>query len=179
MTEAKRENPTWGVTIFVALMISAILLRISPVQTAPGTWVMPDGMLVLACLYAARKPRYMPMLAVICVFLLGDLLFQQIPGLRTLLVLAATEVLRRQSKFLRAGTLTAEWLTVGATIGAVIVFERMIMALLLVPLPPLTHVLMGGVLSIACYPLVALVAGWALGLHRRAPGELDYRGQKL
>lgn len=179
MADAKRDSQFWGITIFIALMIAAILVRISPTQTTPTNWPMPDGMLILACLYAARKPRYVPMLAVVGVFLLADLLFQQIPGLRTLLVLAATEFLRRQSKLLRAGTWSTEWLTIGGTIAAVIVAERVLTALMLLPLPPLVSVFVSMILSIAIYPLVALTAGWVLGLRRRAPGELDYRGQKL
>jgi len=67
-----------------------------------------------------------------------------------------------------------EWLRVGMLMALMMVANRMLLAVFFLPLPPLGQVIMQFIATLAAYPLVAGLAGWALGLPRHR-AELDTR----
>lgn len=179
MAEVAKSSPVAGTFAYLGLMLGLVLLRLLPMDTAPSKWPLPDLMVVLSCVYAARRPRYMPIGAVAAVFVLADFLLMRTPGVLSLCVVLATEFLRRQSALLRAGTLTVEWLTVGLTLIALYTAERVLTMVLFVPRPDFVPVFVAAILAALSYPLVAGVAGLVFGLQRQAAGTLDNRGRRL
>lgn len=163
------------------LLLAAVLLTVPllPLDTVPRTFAMPDILLGVTAAWAARRPDTLPILLVAAVFLLADLLFQRPPGLHTALVLILTEWLRRRAPRLRRGSFLGEWAAVGTGLAAVALADRLLLALVLTPQPPLGLTLIQVILTIATYPAVAGIAQVALGLRRPAQGEVDALGHRL
>ena len=89
----------------------------------------------------------------------------------------ATEVARRQQHRWRAQGFLFEWLRVAILVALMVLAERVIRTLFLVPvtlapLPPLGSEVLRLIATIAAYPFVVAVLA-ALGLRHAAPGALD------
>lgn len=174
-----RTRPGPGLAIHGWLAVTLITLRLMPLSTLPPNWPGPDLLLLLSLTYAVRRPRLAPAPLVAGVWLVADLLFLRPPGLMAALVVMASQNLRARARDLRRAPFMAEWAALSVAVMAVTVANRLVLAVLLVPRPPLGPVLIEAVLTVLIYPAVALVADWVLGLHRAAPGEFDTRGQRI
>lgn len=145
----------------------------------PIRWIAPDFLLLLTLAWVARRPSFVPALAVAGVFLLADLLFQRPPGLWAGLVLILSEVLRSRSYSLRTLPFWIEWATVGGGLVAITVVNRFTLSMVLVPQAPLGLTLLQLGLTIVAYPLVVLVSFALFGVKRPAPGEVDAYGHRI
>jgi rod shape-determining protein MreD len=163
------------------LFLAAVLIvsPLLPLNTVPRTYATPDILLAVTAAWAARRPDTLPAPMIVAVFLLADFLFQRPPGLFAALTLLLTEWLRRRSMRLRKGSFLGEWLAIGTGITAVVLANRVMLAILATPQAPLGLTLIQLLLTIALYPLVAGVAYLALGLRRPAQGEVDALGHRL
>lgn len=164
--------------LFAGLTLLTLFLRMLPVntmQSIPG----PDVLLALAFAWVLRRPDYLPALLVAAVFLTEDFLLMRPPGLWALLVLLATEFLRSREALTRELTFPVEWAMVSAVMITIFIVNRTVLALLLVPQPPLGLSLLQLFLTIAAYPLVVLVSHFLLRVRKPATGEIDSLGRKL
>ena len=107
------------------------------------------------------------------------LLWVTVLGLWTALVLIATEFLRARESGTRDLPFWGEWAMVGAVMLAMVVANRLILALFLVPQVALGLDLILLATNILLYPVIALAMNFALGLYRPAPGEVDTWGRRL
>ncbi|WP_375689360.1 rod shape-determining protein MreD [Pseudooceanicola sp. LIPI14-2-Ac024] len=162
--------------VFVLLGLAVILFSLMPLETTPRRWTGPDLLLVLACVWTLRRPDYAPALAIGLLMLLADLMFQRPPGLMAALVVLACEWLKGQARTMRDLPFLAEWAAAAGAMTAVIIGYRVILAIFLAPLPPLTLSLIQLVASILAYPLVVLFCIAFFGLKKRAPGAMDGLG---
>ena len=164
---------------FVLLAFVIVVIQLVPLDMRPVVWAAPDILLAATLAWVARRPAYLPVLVVAAVFLMSDLLFLRPPGLWAALVVLLTEALRKRSPAIRNMPLALEWATVAFGIAAITVANRLIMALVMAPLPPLGLTLIQMTATILAYPAVVLVAHFLFGISRPAPGERDSRGQRL
>lgn len=165
--------------MFVALAAAVFFLRVLPLSTEPVTWPGPDVLLCLALAWVLRRPDYVPALAVVFVFLVEDLMLMRPPGLWTLLALFATEFLRDRAVVLRDIPFLVEWLMVAALMAAMLLVNRMLLEIAMVPQAGLGLSLAQYVSTVLAYPVVVLVSHSVFGLRKVAPGEVDELGHRI
>lgn len=177
------ERPTAQImvsrTVFVALACVIIFLQLLPLDTVPGSWAAPDLLLACTLAWVSRRPDYLPVYVVAVVFLLTDLLFQRPPGLWTALVIILTEVLRTRAHRMRSVPLALEWGAVAMGIIGITVANRVILAIVMTPQAPLGLTLIQMIMTILVYPVVLIIAHFAFGVTRPAPGQTNNFGHRL
>ncbi len=163
---------------YVGVALLVIFLQLLPLDTQPYGWVAPDLLLALTLGFAARRPEYLPSLAVVGVMLLADFLLDRPPGLMTLLVLIGVEALKARSRGLRDQNFVIEWMAVGVVLMAILAAQRMVLTLVMVPQAALGLTLLQTAATFVAYPLVVLAAHLALGLSKAHPAEIDIEGRR-
>ena len=136
----------------------------------------PDLLIAFAFAWSLRRPEYVPSLLLALVFLLADLLLQRPPGLWAMLALLACENLKGRSRSLRDATFGAEWIAVAVMLAGILIINRIVLSLVLVPAPQLKLSLLELGVTILIYPVVVLITRTVMGVRRAAPGELDTLG---
>lgn len=164
---------------FILLTLLILFFQLLPLDTTPRRWAGPDVLLGLAMAWSLRRPEYVPALLLAAVFLLADMLLQRPPGLWALLALLGCEYLKGPRRDLRDATFLAEWISVAAAIVAIHLGFRIGLAITLVPTPPWGLSLFAMGATILCYPLIAGISHWVMGVRRAAPGDLDALGQRV
>ena len=164
---------------FVLIALANLFFYLLPLETLPRSWAGPDLLVAFACAWSLRRPEYVPPLLLACVFLLTDLLLQRPPGLWALLALLACENLKGRALTLRASTFPAEWLSVLIVLISIVVANHVILAVLLVPTPPLGLTVSQLLTTILIYPLIVLITHAAMGVRKAAPGDLDANGARI
>ena len=95
----------------------------------------PDLLIAFAFAWSLRRPEYVPSLLLALVFLLADLLLQRPPGLWARIALLACENLKGRSRSLRDATFGAEWIAVAVMLAGILIINRIVLSLVLVPAP--------------------------------------------
>ena len=72
-----------------------------------------------------------------------------------------------------------EWLTAGLGLVGVLLGYRIVMAIFLIPQPPLLLSVSQLAMSILAYPIMVLAVAALFGVRRVALGEVDTLGHKL
>lgn len=161
--------------LFLAIVAVTLFLRLLPLSPGHGGFPGPDLVLALTLAWLVRRPDFVPAPLIVAVFLLEDLVFLRPPGLWPLIVLLGTEFLRARRDSLRTLTFAVEWLAAAAVIAAMVLANRAVLALVMVPQPVLGQELLRLVMTVLAYPAVVLVSRMALDLRRTAPGDMDLR----
>ena len=160
--------------LFVVLCIGLVAYRLVPLGVGeypllPG----PDLMLALTLAWLLRQPDTVPPLIIVGVMLLADFVFMRPPGLWALLVLLVTEYLRRRRATMAEMPFFLEWLTVGAAIFALLILNRLALAVLIVEQGSLGRVVLHGLVTIAVYPIVVGISKYVLGVHMLGPQDTE------
>lgn len=161
----------------VALLI--LLGNLLPLQTTPRSWAAPDLLFCFAMVWSVRRPDFVPLPLLAGLFLLADLLLSRPPGLAAALMLLACHDLQAHMRQLRSASFLAEWLRAAILIVAAMIGARLILIVLLVPVPPLSLTAFQIGVTILSYPLVVAVSLLIFGVRRSGPGDLDSYGQRL
>lgn len=140
---------------FVALAGLLLLLRLLPLDIAPGGWPGPDLLLALTFAWVLRRPDFVPAALIAMVFLLDDMLSQRPPGLWAALVLLGSEFLRGRIALLRGQPFLAEWAMVAGVALVMVLAGRLVLALAMVPQAALGPEIMRLLLTVLVYPPVA------------------------
>ena len=164
---------------FVVLALAILIYQLLPLDTTPATWAGPDLVLAFACAWCLRRPEYVPALLLALVFLTADLLLQRPPGLWALLALVGCENLKARGRNLRDAGFGAEWIAVGAIIIGIVLANRIILAVVLVYVPPLQLTLFELAATLLIYPLIVGITHFLMGVRKTAPGDLDALGQRV
>jgi len=177
---------TQPVSLFTADLLP--LERVAPAEArleellredGPRIWVAPDLILCFACAWSLRRPEFVPALSLAFIFLLTDLLLQRPPGLWALLALIGCENLKTRGRNLRDAGFGSEWMTVGVTIVAIVVLNRIVLAVALVDVPSVALSLSELGMTLLFYPLVVGITHFVMGVRKIAPGDLDALGQRV
>lgn len=161
--------------LFLAIVAVTLFLRLLPLSPGHGGFPGPDLVLALTLAWLMRRPDFVPALLIAAVVLLEDLMFLRPPGLWPLIVLLGTESLRARQDSLRTLPFAVEWLVVAAVVAGMVLANRAVLALVLVPQPALGQDLLRMVATLAVYPAVVLASRLALDLRHAPPGEVDPR----
>lgn len=167
--------------LFVALVLAHILFALMPLGAGAPRIPGPDILFCIIAAWMIRRPDFLPWPLVAGTMLLTDFLFLQPPGLWTLLVLIATEVLRgraRQEPDSRIQFHT-EFGLVAGVFTAALMAKRAIYALFLLDQPPLGATLLHLMTTLATYPLVVAGCVYLLGVRRMTPDEANLLGMRI
>ncbi|PUB16420.1 rod shape-determining protein MreD [Yoonia sediminilitoris] len=179
MAEAPSTRVWFNRLVFVGLAFVLIVVQLVPLDMRPMIWAAPDILLAATLAWVARRPDYLPVIVIAAVFLLTDLLFQRPPGLWAALVVVLTEAIRKRARGIRNMPLLLEWGTIAFGIVAITLANRLVLAVVMTPQPPLGLTLIQMIATILSYPLVVFVAYAIFRVSRPAPGQVDGRGHKL
>ncbi|MEM6888500.1 MAG: rod shape-determining protein MreD [Pseudomonadota bacterium] len=170
----------WSKRIIFALLVCGILFfNLLPLDMAPTAWVGPDLLLAFAFAWSTRRPEFVPILALASLFLLADLLLQRPPGLWALCALLACERLKTRARSVSELSFAGEWMSAAVAATVVIIGYRLVLAVTLVPLPPLSLMVIELMMTILFYPVAVVITQWGLGVKRLGPGDFDRSGGKL
>ncbi len=161
-----------GQSLYVGLVLMSLFLRLLPIDPGRVGWPGPDLILCLTLAWVLRRPDQVPVLIIAAAVLVEDVLLLRPIGLWAAVVVLGSEAARRREPRWREHPFVVEWLRVALLMAAMMLGMRAVMALFLLPLPPLGQVTLHLLATIAAYPPVVLAAQW-LGLRRAAPGEQD------
>lgn len=192
MAERSLSGRVWFIAVFLSIGLLLWMFRVLPLQglgdpsTVPGetglawaSWPAPDVMLVLTIAWVVRRPDLLPAPIIALYFFLEDMLMLRPPGLWALIVLGATEFLRRRNPTLRGLTFWLELALIVPLLLGMFLLNRMVLAIVMVPQVPLGLSLLQFVGTVALYPVIVLCLHYGLGLRKPATGEVDELGQKL
>lgn len=163
---------------FVGVALLILLVNLLPLQTLPRGWAGPDLLFCLALAWSVRRPDYVPIPLLGAVFLLADLLLSRPPGLAAALMLLACFDLRTRMRRLRDSGFAAEWARAAFLVVAVAVVYRLVLAILLVPVPALGLSAFQTVATALCYPLIVGLSVLVFGVRPSSPGDIDGVGQR-
>lgn len=165
--------------LFLVLATLFLFGRLLPLSTLPSAWPAPDFLLCLAFAWVLRRPDFLPVVVIATVFLIEDMLLVRPPGLWTLIVLFATEFLRDRANLTRDLPFFVEWAMVAAVMLVMLLANRLVLAIFMVPQSGFGLTLMQFVASVAVYPIVVLVSNRVLGVRWVAPGEVEALEHRL
>lgn len=165
--------------LFLLLTAVTTFLRLLPINPMTDGIPGPDLILVFTFVWLLRRPDYIPAWLIVGVFLLGDLVYWRPVGLWPLIVLLGTEFLRGRAPRSRSLPMAAELAMVGSVMLAMLLLNRLVLALALVEQPPLPLELLRFVITLMAYPFVAAFSRLAFGLRRPVPGEAAGYGRRL
>ena len=179
MAEAVRTLRWRYWALFGALAAASLFLRLLPLSSLPGSVPGPDLLVCLVLAWVLRRPDYMPALLIAVIILAEDLMLMRPPGLWAAIVLIGAEFLRGRQPLMRELPFALEWVFVGAVIMAMWLAERLILGILVVPMPALGPALLQLLLTLMAYPLVVLASHHLLRVRKPATGEVDALGRRL
>lgn len=165
--------------LFVLLALALLFLRLLPIGGEAGAWPGPDFLLCVMLAWVTQRPDHLPVLLIAAVVLAEDFILMRPPGLWTALVLLATEFLRARSALTRELGFTAEWLLIAGVMIAMMVVNRLVLAVAFVGQPGFGFVFAQTVGSILMYPVVVVLLRLAINLRKPSTGEVDAMGRRL
>lgn len=177
MLTAARQRQLVGMTLYVLSALAVILAALLPLSPGRIAFPGPDLLTVLTLAWVIRRPEQVPVPVIAAVMLATDILLFRPPGLGAAIAVVATEAARQREQRWREQGFLVEWLRVAMLMALMVLAERTIRSLSLIPptlapLPPLGQDLLRLLATVGAYPVVVVVAR-ALGLRRAAPGEMD------
>lgn len=192
MAERSLSGRLWFAALFLGVGALIWLFRLLPLEglgdpsLPPGEtsltlarWPAPDIMLALTLAWVVRRPDLLPAPVIVVYFFIEDILMMRPPGLWALIVLGATEFLRRRNPTLRGLVFWLEFALVSALMLGMFLLNRMVLGIVMVPQAPLGLSLAQFVGTVGIYPVVVACLHFGLGLRKPATGEVDDLGQKL
>lgn len=179
MVDDWKRTPWVFRSLFLALALLLLFLRLLPLEQQPGALPGPDLMLCLILAWVVRRPDFLPMPVVLLVVLVEDMLLMRPPGLWTAIVIIATEFLRGRVALTRELSFVVEWMLITGVMVVMMLAYRLALGIAFVPQPGFGVVLVQLLWSIAVYPIVVVLSRLVLDLRKPAMGEVDDFGRRL
>ena len=155
---------------FAGVAAAFTFVALLPFGAGEGGWPGPEVIVCLVAAWVLRRPDYVPVWLLLLVLLLDDALLMRPLGLWALIVLLLSEYLRRRVDPSQALPFASEMALVSTGIALAFAANHLALVVLLAPTPPLGGLVAHAAVTIAFYPLVALLSHLA-GIRRLAPGE--------
>lgn len=162
--------------VFLGMVMLMIFLRILPMPIEPGRLPGPDLVMCLCCAWVLRRPDHLPAILIAGVVFLEDMLLMRPPGLWAAILLLGTEFLRRRAS--RDMPILQEWGMVSMAILVMVLANRLIHAMVLLPQPGLGMTLLHAVMSIIAYPVVVVLLKLAFRFGPAGGTDLDAYGRR-
>lgn len=170
-------DPRWrrrfvAMSIYIGIGLMILFFQLMPLHPGQPGRPGPDLSLCLTFAWVLRRPDQLPAVVIVALSVVGDLLLGRPFGLWSLFILMATELLRPRAQRWADQAFLFEWLRVAILMGLMLISNRLIMVLFLLPVPALAPVVLQWVATVAAYPLVVL-AVHVIGIRRLSTAELE------
>ncbi len=179
MADAPSSQLWSGRIVFIAVALALIFAQLLPLNTRPTVWAPPNWLLLVTLTWVVRRPDLVPFFVIAGIFFLADMLFQRPPGLWCALVVILTEILRARTSRIRDLPLLLEWGMVATGVLAITLINRAVLMVVMTPQLPLGLTLIEMLMTMAFFPVVAVIAQFVFGIARPAVGQTDNRGHRL
>lgn len=169
----------WGFRAYFCAVCAVILfIHILPFHISADTFPGPDLLVLLAFAWVLRRPEFVPIPLVVLVVFMSDILFMRPPGLWTALVVIGMEFLRPRAHLSSEMPFAVEWGMVTAVLFAIALLNMLVLAVFMVPQPPLTDGIVHVFISAVVYPLVVAFTAFIMGVRPATPTERDSKGMR-
>lgn len=176
MIDPGRRRRILGQALYVALFLAILFWRLLPLAPGRVIWPGPDLGLCLTLIWVLRRPEQVPVLTIAALYLIEDILLLRPIGLGAAIVVLGTEAARKREQHWRELPFMVEWLRVTMLLALMMLADRFLLTLFFLTPPPLGQAMLQFIATIAAYPVLAALAGWALGLPR-STAERDARSR--
>lgn len=146
--------------MLLALGLLAIAVEAAPLGHTAAVLPSPDLLFLLVVHFSIRRPGSTPMLAVFALGLLRDLLTDVPVGIGALALVAASEIAKSLHPNLRRASFASELMVVALGFAAVLLVQFLAVALTFLQPPAIVMLLQQWALTVAIYPILALVLRW-------------------
>lgn len=163
------------ILMVAVLGLGAILFHLAPLQLTADARVLPDLLLVLACLWTVRQPQNLPLPLLACLLLIADFALSRPVGLWAMISLLMVEAMGAQREALRSRPFPLEWATFGMVLAIGLGLQSLILSLALVPRPDGTQTLHLFAITLGAHPLGALLLTYVLRVRSPKPAERSRR----
>jgi len=163
-------------TLLVGLLSLIIFTSLLPLGPMFGSIPGPDLSMCLLFAFVLRRPDYVPLGLVLVMVFVADALLMRPLGLWTLIMLVATEFLRRSVVQTEALTPAEEFGQILPVMLACFIAERLILLALLAEPPVFFSQVVHVGMTLVFYPIIVLFTHSVLGVRRLQPGEVDTLG---
>ena len=160
-----------GLALFCLAYGLLLFVRLLPLAPGMLGWPGPDMGLVLILAWVLRRPDQIPAPVIVAAVLVEDVLLMRPPGLWALFVLLGSEAARQREHRWRDTGFMVEWLRVAALVGLMMLAQRVVLILFMLPVAALGQVILQYLATVAAYPVAVFAARWLLGLRRIRHGE--------
>lgn len=198
MVERRQTKRLIYVTLFLALATGLMFYRFLPLggygadfgmlegaalsdydHSRGWSLPLPDILLCVTLAWVLRRPDLLPAPIIAAYFFIEDILLLRPPGLWALIVLMGSEFLRRRSEQFRGYGFVHEYALVAGLMLVMYLANRVVLAIVIMPLEPLGLSFAHFLGTVLIYPVVVAMSHFVFGLRKPATGEVDALGQKL
>ena len=148
-----------------------LFIRLLPLKGGIMGWPGPDMTLALILAWVLRRPDQLSAPVIVIAVLNEDILLMRPLGLWTAFVLMGSEAARLREHRWRDQPFMVEWVRVTILIGLMMLGNRLVQILFVLPVPALGQVILQFLATVLAYPLVIFAARWLLGLRRTGRPE--------
>lgn len=158
-------------TLMVVLGMIGIFIEAAPLGLSADAYPSPDLLFCVVAYWSTRRPEAAPLILVTALGLVRDLITDAPVGAGMLTLVLASEFLKSVGRGLARRSFTTEFLLMGLVLGAVILAQWMIVILLLAHPPYLIDLGNQWLLTMALYPIFAVILRWLfrIGWRKTAP----------
>jgi len=146
----------------VALALVAISIESAPLGLGPLDRSSPDLLFCVLAVWAARRPRAVPLLVVFALGLLRDFLTDPPIGIGALSLVAATEVIKARARALSRQGFLVEWLLAAVAVAGMLAMQWLALFVSFAQPPYLSLLLEHALFTLLVYPLMAMLVGLVL-----------------
>jgi rod shape-determining protein MreD len=158
-------------TFLAMLGLAAIFVEAAPLGLRPDAYPSPDILFCFIAYWSIRRPRSAPLLLVWFLGLARDLLTDLPVGAGALGLVLASEFLKSLGSGLSRRSFVTEWLLIATLLLLLLAGQWLIVVILFVHPPYLLDLAHHWVVTVALYPVLALILRWLfrIGWRRMEP----------
>ncbi len=163
---------------FVCFGMLSVFMSLLPTEIDFNGWGRPDLVVVLALVWAVRRPYYAPVFMVGLIVFFQDLMLQRPPGLHAALIMIPLMRLQKRAYRPSDTTFMEEWANAAIALIAIAIATRLILNIAFLDLPRFSVHLSSVIFSIAAYPIVAVISQRILGITPLSLSEIEIARQE-
>lgn len=161
-----------GTAVYIGIGLVILFFRLMPLNPGEPGLPGPEIMLCVTIAWVLRRPDQLPAAIIVALALISDIMLGRPFGLWSLIVLLATEMLRSRVQSWADQPFVFEWLRVALLMGLMMLGDRLMMLLFMLPVPALGPALLQWLATVIAYPLVVGLVR-ILGVRRLSAAELE------
>jgi rod shape-determining protein MreD len=158
-----------GITVMLSMGMAGLFLEAAPLGLSADARPSPDLVFLVVAFWSLRRPEVAALLAVYALGLARDLLTDTPVCIGALSLVLASGYLKSMGPVLARWRFVAEWFVVSMTLMIVLALQWLTVLVLLAHPPYLYDLGLQWLITVAIYPVLALVLSWLFRIGWRKP----------